>query len=68
MLPNNLVKAVVGFIIISVASAHIELSWPYPLRSKYNPDTPQDLIDYDMINPLHANGEFGIYKTVMSNN
>jgi hypothetical protein len=64
MFPNTLVKAVAGFMAISVASAHIELSWPYPLRSKFNPYTPQDLIDYDMINPLKANGEFVVYKTI----
>jgi hypothetical protein len=63
-----LVKAVVGFLTLGVASAHIELSWPYPLRSKYNPDSPQDLIDYDMINPLYANGESIMYKPVVLDN
>ncbi|SPJ89658.1 probable endoglucanase [Fusarium torulosum] len=56
MIPQLLPKVFTAFAILSVASAHIELSWPYPLRSKFNPDSPKDLIDYDMINPLFANG------------
>jgi hypothetical protein len=57
MIPQLLPKVFTAFAILSVVSAHIELSWPYPLRSKFNPDSPKDLIDYDMINPLFANGE-----------
>lgn len=64
MFPNMLVKAVATFMAIGVASAHMELNWPYPLRSKYDPNTPQDLIDYSMTSPLNADGEFIVYKTM----
>ncbi|KAF2233215.1 lytic polysaccharide monooxygenase [Viridothelium virens] len=37
-------------------SAHIEMSWPYPLRSKLNSKTPQSLMDYSMTAPLDASG------------
>lgn len=36
--------------------SHIEMSWPYSLRSKYNPDTPEASIDYNMMAPLHSSG------------
>jgi len=64
MFPNTLLKAVVGFMAISIASAHIELSWPYPLRSKFDPYTPEYLIDYDMIEPLNADGECAVSQTL----
>lgn len=35
---------------------HMEMSWPYALRSKFNPDTPREMIDYSMTSPLDANG------------
>lgn len=35
-------------------SAHMEMSWPPPLRSSSNPFTTD--IDYDMPSPLHADG------------
>ena len=25
------------------ALAHMEMSWPYPLHSKFNPDTPEEI-------------------------
>jgi hypothetical protein len=56
MFPNTLVKAVAGFMAIGVASAHMELDWPYPLRSKFDPNTPQDMIDYSMTSPLNMDG------------
>jgi len=34
----------------------MEISWPPPLRSKYNPYTPQADIDYNMMAPLNADG------------
>ncbi|KAH8703317.1 putative endoglucanase [Talaromyces proteolyticus] len=51
-----LVKAVASFMAIGVASAHMELDWPYPLRSKFDPNTPENLIDYSMTSPLDADG------------
>lgn len=38
------------------ALGHVEMIWPYPLRSKHNPSTPQSLIDYSMKAPLDASG------------
>jgi hypothetical protein len=40
----------------SIALAHVEMSWPYPLRSKFNTQGPQNLVDYSMTSPLEASG------------
>lgn len=37
------------------ASAHMEMTWPPPIRSSYNPYTTD--IDYDMTSPLDENGD-----------
>ncbi|CEJ90292.1 hypothetical protein VHEMI06085 [[Torrubiella] hemipterigena] len=37
------------------ATAHMEMTWPPPFRSEYNPYTTD--IDYDMTSPLDANGD-----------
>jgi hypothetical protein len=34
----------------------MELSWPYPLRSKYNPANNYSIIDYSMTSPLNSDG------------
>ena len=39
-----------------LASAHIEMASPPPLRSKSNPNTPENLIDYSMTSPLISDG------------
>jgi hypothetical protein len=39
----------------AVASAHMEMSWPPPFKSKYNPYAGTD-IDYSMTSPLKADG------------
>ena len=55
-------------VLAAPALAHMEMSWPYPLHSKFNPATPQNIIgelngnrqaepsshsaDYSMTNPL----------------
>lgn len=44
------------FIALPSASAHIQMTWPYPLRSKFNPSTPQNLIDYSISSPLAGSG------------
>ncbi|OQU94551.1 hypothetical protein CLAIMM_00898 [Cladophialophora immunda] len=36
--------------------AHMQLSWPYPLRSPLDPDVPVDEKDYNMVAPLFADG------------
>ncbi len=39
---------------LGVSCAHMQMSWPPALRSKFNPHTTD--IDYDMTAPLHADG------------
>ncbi|ATY60186.1 endoglucanase, putative [Cordyceps militaris CM01] len=51
-LPSLSLPAVLGF--VSVAAGHMQMSSPAPFRSKHNPYTTN--VDYDMINPLAANG------------
>lgn len=36
--------------------AHMEMSWPYPLRSKYDPTNSYTIIDYSMTSPLVMDG------------
>ncbi|OAA53171.1 hypothetical protein ISF_09012 [Cordyceps fumosorosea ARSEF 2679] len=38
-----------------LSSAHMQMSWPPPFRSKYNPYTTS--VDYNMNSPLDANGD-----------
>ncbi|KAL1709289.1 hypothetical protein EV121DRAFT_267296 [Schizophyllum commune] len=40
----------------SLVSAHMEMTDPAPLRSKYNPNTDSNLIDYSMTSPLDSTG------------
>lgn len=40
--------------LLGAANAHMQMSWPPALRSKFNPYTTD--IDYDMTAPLHADG------------
>ncbi|KAJ9108978.1 hypothetical protein QFC21_000301 [Naganishia friedmannii] len=42
----------------STASAHIQMSWPYPLHSTFNPKTPESAKDYSMTSPLLADGVY----------
>ena len=44
------------FLILPPALGHMEMNWPYPLRSKFNPETPEANIDYSMTSPLDASG------------
>ncbi|KAI9882856.1 MAG: hypothetical protein M1823_005396 [Watsoniomyces obsoletus] len=39
-----------------IVSAHMEMSSPYPLRSKFNPQTPSGLRDYNLMAPLLPDG------------
>lgn len=41
---------------LGLCAAHIEMSWPYPFRSKFDPETDPGLIDYSMTSPLNADG------------
>ncbi|CAC9889740.1 unnamed protein product [Aureobasidium pullulans] len=40
----------------SQALGHMEMSWPYPLHSKYNPSNSYTVIDYSMTAPLFSDG------------
>ncbi|OKL62157.1 hypothetical protein UA08_02389 [Talaromyces atroroseus] len=62
-----IMKAAVSLLAIRLASAHIEMNWPYPLRSKYDPDTPTSLIDYSMTDPLKSDGSNFPCKGYISN-
>lgn len=44
------------FVTLPVVSCHIQMTWPYPLRSKLNPSTPENLIDYSITTPLSMSG------------
>ncbi|KAJ6781341.1 hypothetical protein PWT90_03461 [Aphanocladium album] len=46
--------ASVTLLLSTVCSAHMQMSWPPPFRSKYNPYTTS--VDYDMTSPLSASG------------
>ena len=63
MSPNMLLKALTGMMVASVASAHMELSWPYPLRSKLDPNADESKVDYSMTNPLQPDGLLPSTKT-----
>jgi hypothetical protein len=47
-------KFVLGLVSASLAAAHMEMSWPYPLRSRFDPQTTD--IDYSMTSPLLSDG------------
>jgi hypothetical protein len=42
----------------STASAHMQMSWPYPLHSTFNPKTPESAKDYSMTSPLLTDGVY----------
>lgn len=44
------------FLILPPSRCHMEMSWPYPLRSKFNPANSYNDIDYSMTSPLEADG------------
>ncbi|KAI9703745.1 MAG: hypothetical protein M1836_007515 [Candelina mexicana] len=44
------------FLFLTQGTAHMQLSWPPPLRSKFDPQTPSALIDYNMVAPLLPDG------------
>ncbi|QMW34779.1 hypothetical protein G4B84_010270 [Aspergillus flavus NRRL3357] len=39
-----------------MAAAHMEISWPYPLRGRFDPYSDPFLIDYSMTSPLYPDG------------
>ena len=44
------------FLLLPPALCHMEMSWPYPLHSKYNPANNYENVDYSMTSPLNADG------------
>ena len=38
------------------ALCHMQMSWPYPLRSSFNPANSYEDIDYSMTSPLNSDG------------
>ncbi|KAM0793788.1 hypothetical protein ACM66B_001205 [Microbotryomycetes sp. NB124-2] len=44
-----------SYLAVSV-QAHIQLFYPPPIRSKFDPQTPESMIDYSMTSPLLADG------------
>ncbi|KAK4547921.1 hypothetical protein LTR36_010640 [Oleoguttula mirabilis] len=44
------------FFLLPAALCHMEMRWPYPLRSSYNPADNYTDIDYSMTSPLEADG------------
>lgn len=53
MKPGSLYSILLAF---PPALCHMQMSWPYPLRSSYNPANSYQDIDYSMTSPLHADG------------
>ena len=45
-----------GLIALPLASAHLQMSWPYPFRSTLDPDSDAQVKDYNMMAPLQADG------------
>lgn len=50
--------ALVALTALSAVSAHMQMSWPYPLHSTFNPNTPESLKDYSMTAPLVGGGPY----------
>lgn len=50
------VSALYSMFFFPFASCHMEMSWPYPIRSKYNLANSYEDIDYSMTSPLNADG------------
>lgn len=54
---NSLSVLCNAFLILPpVIWAHMEISYPHPLRSKFNPENSYNIIDYSMTSPLNADG------------
>jgi hypothetical protein len=49
------VTLVITFLSIAgIAAAHMEMSWPYPLRSKFDPENDPSVTDYSITNLLNS--------------
>jgi hypothetical protein len=56
----------VGFL-SGLTAAHMEMSWPYPLRSKFDPENNYTNIDYSMTNPLLTDGTLPLCLSIKAN-
>ena len=54
--PWRSASALYALFLLPLVSSHMEMSWPYPLRSKFNPANSYQIIDYSMTSPLSADG------------
>lgn len=43
-------------LLLQTVYAHMQMSWPYPIRSKFDPETSSSLVDYSYTAPLMADG------------
>lgn len=57
---------VTALLAVGPAMAHMELNWPYPLRSRFDPANDWSHIDYSMTSPLLADGMYTIPLNVTS--
>lgn len=57
MLAKTVLSALAG---AGLTSAHVQMSWPYPLRSEFDPENSWNEIDYSMTNPLAADGKSAV--------
>lgn len=53
MLAKTALSALVA---AGMTAAHMQMSWPYPLRSEFDPENNSSEIDYSMTNPLDSDG------------
>lgn len=52
-----LVKSVFAALVAAgMATAHIEMTSPYPIRSQFDPENDWNNIDYSMTSPLNSDG------------
>ncbi|KAM4067421.1 endoglucanase [Hirsutella rhossiliensis] len=52
----KLLSLVTGFGLAASAQAHMEMKYPPPLRSKFNPYVVAEDIEYNMMSPLKSDG------------
>lgn len=54
---------VFGLLLTSgLATAHMQLAWPYPLHSALNHKSDPSTIDFSMTSPLESNGKSSTYS------
>ena len=56
MIPRRMYRLCCLLTYAAIAHAHMQLSWPYPYRSKYNPSNQEEDIDWSTTSPLNADG------------